>query len=253
MSLLLVRYILTAAVRDRLFISFILFLCVAVSISFFLGSAAVNETQQFSIVFAASGLRIATILSLILFVVFYLRRSFDSRDVEYLLSRPISRLQFLISHFAAFFILSIFAAALVLVTIMAVSLGNIDVSQLIWASSILVECVVMTTMAMFFAMVLTSAVSAILITMGFYVLARLIGQIHGIIENRDMGEVFSFLEKVMSGVSIFVPRLDLLGQSSWLIYGFENTINLSAIIIQCFIFCGLILVATYIDLSRRQF
>mgnify|MGYP000942990982 CR=1 FL=1 len=254
MSLLLVKYVLTAAIRDRLVLAFLLLLCVGTSLSFFLGSAAIVETAQFTIVFAAAGLRFAAVLSLVLFIVFYLRRSFDARDVEYLLSKPISRLQFLFSHFIAFLLLALCLAVLVTVTVYIAGMGKIEINSiLLWGASLLVELIVMAVISLFFAMVLTSAVSATMITFAFYVLSRLIGQILGIIaEGTDMG-IFTVLENIMLMVSVFVPRLDLMGQSSWLLYGLEGNINLEVIFTQALLFCGLILSAAYFDLSRRQF
>ena len=254
MSFLLVKYVLTAAVRDKLMLAFLLLLCVGISLSFFLGSAAITETDQFTIIFAASALRFAGVLSLTLFIVFYLRRSFDARDVEYLLSRPISRLQFLFSHWVAFFLLAFSLAVMITLTVFIASLGKMELASLtLWGGSLLIELIVMSTMALFFAMVLSSAVSATMITFAFYVLARLIGQILGIIEEAGEVGIFAVLETIMSFVSIFVPRLDLMGQSSWLLYGLDGSVNLSMVFAQALIFCGLIFSAAYLDFFRRQF
>ena len=54
-------------------------------------------------------------------------------------------------------------------------------------------------------------------------------------------------------VSIFVPRLDIMGQTSWLIYGVEGEVGFPFLFLQGAIFSGLIFGAAYIDLNRRQF
>ena len=46
---LLVGYILTAAIRDRLFLSLMLLVVVGVCLSVFLGSSAITEKDQFSL------------------------------------------------------------------------------------------------------------------------------------------------------------------------------------------------------------
>ena len=121
---LLVKYILTAALRDRLLLGFLFLVGVGISLSIFLGSAAITEKDQFSVVFTAGGLRIGGLLTLVLFTVFYLRRSFETRDVEYLLSRPLSRLQFLLAHSIAFSILATIAASLISLVLIAMSQGE---------------------------------------------------------------------------------------------------------------------------------
>ncbi len=252
---LLVKYILSAAMRDRLLLSFLLLVCIGVSLSIFLGSAAIIEKDQFSLVFMASGLRIGGVFTLVLFVVFYIRRSFETRDVDYLLSRPITRFQFLLSHMVAFFVLASVAAFIIftIIWIMA-GAGLPQMGLLMWGGSIWAEYMMMVMVALFFALVLSSAVSATLITLAFYVLARLMGDILGIV-NTDTGEsgAIFFLEKIMSLISIFIPRLDLMGQSSWLLYGMDETVRLPFIFLQGTVFCGLVFFAAFIDLKRRQF
>ena len=75
MSSALVLYVLKAAVRDRLVAALFLAMLVAVSLSLFMGSAAVSEKGNFAIVFAGAGLRLAGIFGLVLFAVFFIRRA----------------------------------------------------------------------------------------------------------------------------------------------------------------------------------
>lgn len=251
---LLIKYILTAAMRDRLLVMFLLLAMVGVSLSIFLGSSAITEKDQFSVVFAAGGLRIGGLLTLILFVVFYLRRSFETRDVEYLLSRPISRLQFLLAHSFAFSILATIVAIVTTLTLtMMPSVSDMS-GYIIWGASIWVEFFIMVNVALFFALVLSSAVTATLACMAFYVLARLMGDILGIIEaGGGKNVVILFMEKGMLLISVFIPRLDLMGQTSWLVYGADVIAEWSFILLQGLVFWGVIMAASLLDLKRRQF
>ena len=54
-------------------------------------------------------------------------------------------------------------------------------------------------------------------------------------------------------ISMVIPRLDLMAQSSWLIYGTENSINWMFVIGQGIVFYALVFSATYIDFKRKQF
>ena len=80
---LLVRYVLTACMRDKVFLSMIVASAVAVSLSVFLGSTAIVEQDQFVIVFAASSLRFLLIMGITLFIVFYTRRTVEQRLFDY--------------------------------------------------------------------------------------------------------------------------------------------------------------------------
>ena len=251
---ILTKYVLTAALRDRLLLGFFLLLFVGVSLAMFLGSSAITESDQFSLIFAASGLRIGANLALILFAVFYLRRSFESRDVEYLLSRPISKLQFLMAHFMAFSLLALIVSILVTLTLFAMPSAAVNEPNFfLWGLSFWVELIIMTAMAVFFSLVLSSAVTASLATFSFYALARLIGDILGIIEAGHSAGMYALMEKAMLVISVFIPRLDLMAQSAWLLYGVTDHINWPFILGQGLIFTAFVFNAALLDLNKRQF
>jgi hypothetical protein len=250
---LLAKYVVTAAFRDKLFIGYILLIAIALSLSIFLGSSAITEKDQFSMVFAASGLRIAGVITLTLFIVFYLRRSFETRDVEYMLSRPVTRFQFLFAHALAFSSLATVIFLATSLAIFALSYNYCQAGQIMWAVSFWIELIIVAMVALFFAVYLSSAVISTLIIFAFYVLARLIGDILGIIEKAGETLPFLVLEKIMLVVSIFIPRLDIMGQTSWLIYGVDGGVGFPFLFLQGAIFSGLIFGAAYIDLNRRQF
>ncbi len=250
---LLVKYILSAALKDRLFIGLLVLVTVGVSLSIFLGSSAITEKDQFSLVFASGGLRIGGLLTLVLFTVFYVRRSFEMRDVEYLLSKPISRFQFLLAHSVALSILALIITALITAALyfMPSEVGFYSLSM--WGISICVELIIVANVALFFSLMLPSAVTATLMSLAFYVLARLIGGVLGVIAAAGDSGLTAFLENVMLLVSVFIPRLDLMGQTSWLIYGFGASDDLLFILLQGGVFCGFIFSVALWDLKRKQF
>lgn len=254
MSWPLVRYVLMAALRDRLVISLGLFVIVGACLSIFLGSAALIEFDQFSRVFAAGGLRFAGVVGLVLFVVFHIRRSFDNRDVDFLLSRPLSRTGFLLSHAIAFTILAVFLSLAIGVAILVVSPGVLGIGHALWILSLTVEFIIIVNTALFFSMVLTSAAGSAMAVFGLYVLARLMGQLLGIAGKQGDSFFSPIFEGVMNMVSMVVPRLDLMAQTTWLIYPDSiGEVNFTFVIFQGLIYTGLIICAALIDLRRRQF
>lgn len=214
----LVQLVLTAAVRDRLVMTFLFMLVLATSMATFLGSSAVTEQDQFSLVYAAGSLRFLGVMCLVLFISFYIRRGFEHKEVEFLLSRPISRLNFILSHSLAFAILAIGIALITSIIILLSATPDLY-GWSIWSLSFIIECILISMIAMFFAMVLSSAAGAALACFGFYVLARMMGVILGISNLPTSDIVDSFLGTIVEIISVFIPRFDLLAQTSWLVYG----------------------------------
>ncbi len=250
----LVTYVLMAALRDRLIISLIILVAVGTSLSVFIGSSAVVEKALFAAVYTASGLRFAGVAGLVLFVVFYMRRAFDTKDVEFLLARPLSRTAFLLSHAAAFSILAVFMAGAVVLAVMTLLPHDTGSDALIlWGASIAVEFVIMVNAALFFSMVLSSAVGGVLAAGGLYILARLMGEILGILGAAQLLPFYSLLSYGMKTVALIVPRLDLMGQTSWLLYGIDGGIGVLFVLMQGVIYSALLMCAALVDLTRRQF
>lgn len=253
MSWPLIKYVLTAAVRDRVTVSFLVLLLLGASLSVFLGSAAVIEQDQFSLVFAAGGLRLAGVLALVLFVVFLMRRMFEAKDIEFLLSRPIGRVGFLVSYSVAFSFLALLMGVAQGGCLYVIAPHLFDSGHVLWIVSVIIENIIMVNVALFFSMVLTSATVAALASFSFYVLGRMMGEILGIIDAGTRIYNFELLEGIMQLISAIMPRLDLLGQTSWLLYGVDEQIGLGFVIVQGLVFTALVVLASLIDLVRRQF
>ncbi len=252
MSLSLIHYALMAALRDRLLISLFVSLLVASSLAVFFGSAAAIEQDYFALVFTGSGLRFVSILGLVLFVVFFIRRSFDSKDMEFLLSRPVGRLQIIFSYAAAFSLIGTIMACSVGIALWAVAPHLFGQGHIIWIASVAIENIIMVNTALFFAMYISSAVTASMSVFGFYVLGRMMGQLLGIIDAHVV-DSHGPVAMALQLVSIITPRLDLLGQSSWLIYGVEAIDILPFMVLQGAIFSVLVLLAASLDFVMRQF
>lgn len=249
----LLGYIIKAAFREKLFLAIVLALVVTTSLSVFFGATALTEQDQFVRTFSAYGFRLFGVVAIVLFIINHIRRSFETRDVDYLLSRPIGRVSFILTHAAAFSIIAIMAALLLGGTTTAMQYNALHSGVWLWWISLAAEFVIMANVAMFFAFVLSSPTICMVIVFAFYVLSRLIGEILGILHRGTGNAIVSALGKVMEFISIFIPRLDLMGQTKWLIYGVPPEISLGFVFGQCFVFVLIIIGASTIDLSRRQF
>lgn len=237
-------------------LSMLIVMVVGASLSIFLGSSAIIEKDEFVLVFASGGLRVANIMGLILFAVFFIRKSFETKDVEFLLSRPVTRVQLVLAYAFAFSLIAIILALSLGLVIYAIAPHLFSNGHALWILSICVENIIMVNVALFFSMVITSSASAAIATLGFYILARMMGQILGIVSAPSLmsdEKSSEIMRYIVETISIFMPRLDLMGQTSWLVYGVDGVITANFILIQGAIFTGIIIFACLFDLTRREF
>lgn len=217
----LVKYVLTAALRDKLILTLLCMIAIGGAMSMFLGAATITEKESFALVFGASGLRFLGVLGIVLFCCFYIRRAFETKEVEFLLSRPISRVSFLVSHGVAFIIMAVCVA--LVVSAVVFFLGRpVRAGFELWTASIALEYAIVAVSALFFSLVVSSAAGSALATLGLYVLARLIGTVLGISYEAPENFVYAILNNVIELISVFIPRLDLMGQTTWLVYGVDG-------------------------------
>lgn len=250
----LVRYALKACVADKMIWALLIVFATTVSVSSFLGDASVIEQVQFSLVFCAGTLRMVAVLGLVLFIAFFIRRSFESRDIEFLLSRPVTKFSLLSSYAFAFSILAASLAAFVAGCVYIMMPDGGLQGFMFWSLSILSELWIIAVVAFFFASLLSSSAASVLVTLLFYVLGRLMGQILSILETAYMQSLPSeIMSVVMQGISMLVPRFDLMGQTSWLLYDVQGGATWLFLVLQPLLYNALIFTALTYDFRKRQF
>ncbi|MES2729838.1 MAG: hypothetical protein V4621_07060 [Pseudomonadota bacterium] len=254
MSWPLVRYVLMGARHDRIILSIFVAIGLACALSIFLGSAAVVEKPEFAFVYMAASLRNLGAFGLMIFIVFFFRRAMDNRDVDFLLSRPVSRACFLISHVVGFAIIAVAIAALVFGAITIFGWRGWQPGFLLWGGSYAIELLCVMMVSLFFSVMLRSASSATFACLAFYILCRLLGQISGILAHKsDIDISHGVLNGIMQSVMLFLPRLDLLGQTSWLLYGPVAGTPYTFLLVHGCVFMALVFCAMTADFVRRQF
>ncbi len=245
-----VKLVALTALRDRLFAAVFLALIAVASVSALFGSTALVEKLEMTVTFAAGAARIALILGLVVFVAFHTQRLYETKELEAILSRAISRTGFVLSYWLGFSALSfvfVLAAGLVLWLLVPSPQG-----ALLWTASLLLEALILVAVSVFAGLMLERATSTVFFTLGFYILARLIGFFVGIrLGSPGVGGTMIF-ERAIDIIFLFVPRIDLLGQTQWLVYGPEES-ALMMPVIQCLVFLALVLSAAVFDLRRREF
>ena len=255
----IIRYTFITAIRDLLFIGLLTTIITAIFISSFLGSTALVEQDQMTLSYMAGSTRLILIVGLVLFVCFHVRRSFDNKEIEVTLAKPISKSVFVIGYWIAFASLSIIMTLSLVIMIISLNINIVKIQDLMyWGMSLILEGLIMIAFSMLSALIMKSAVTSVLSSLSFYFVSRMMGFFIATIDHFPHN--FSkehFLqwasESILRIVSIILPRLDLFGKTSWLIHGISSSHDLAIIMYQSLIYIPLLLAVVIFDFKRKQF
>jgi hypothetical protein len=248
----LIAYLLRSACADRLLAVLALTILAGAGLAAFLGSTALVEKSELATVYAATAGRYAVVVSLVLYTCFHVRRTFESREVDLLLSRPVSRFCFVLAEVATLVLLAGLGAVLAGIAVAAT--GRPEPAALgLWTSSLMVEAAVAATAALFFALMLSSGVAAALACLGFYVLSRMIGLLGEIAgAHGGSGPQGWLADQAVFLLGLVLPRLDLFARTSWLVHGAgDDAAGLGLIFAQGAVYLVLLTAAACIDFERR--
>lgn len=249
----LIQYVLKAAYYDKLPLIFLITMLVSLSGAVFMGGTAITEQDQFVLVFASNSLRLLSVFITIFYITHYFSRSFQTQEISALLTKPFSRLQYLLAHYFAFQIIAflfIVVTCLVFVLFFQSSWAYFT----FWAVGLWCELSLVSLISLFFAILIPQSFIAAIASVGLYVLGRLSGNLLIIIETSQNQNILTLAgEYVVQFITMFVPRFDLFTQSVWLIYE-QGAISFPYFLLfHFFVFTGLILSVTFFDLSRKEF
>ncbi len=247
-------YILRNGLRDRLYLGVFIALILSFCLSIFLGSTMLVEQQQSTIAFIAGSSRAILALGMILFVCLSVARSFENKEVEFILSKSISRQQFILAYLAGFFL----AALLIFLPLIAAILIITKVEifgLLIWSATLLSELIIVISFALLAALILKNPLAAIMASLSFYAISRLMGIFVLAIE---LPESFLFaknniLAVILKIFSAIFPRLDLFAQSFWLNYPITDFTSLKIIFWQSLAYIPLLIFMSFHDFKKKQF
>jgi hypothetical protein len=247
----LIGYLLRSALGDRLLTVLALAIVAGAALAAFVGSTALVEKSELTTVYAATAGRFIVVVCLVLFTCFHVRRTFDTREVDLLLSRPISRFGFVLAEIASLMLLAGLGA--LLAGIMVGATGRPELPALgFWTLSLAVEAAIVASAALFFALMLSSGVASALACLGFYVLSRMIGLLSAIAAaHAGAGALAWLTDQVVFLLGLVLPRLDLLARTSWLVHGAAEPAGIGLVLVQGVAYLGLLSAIACIDFERR--
>lgn len=251
-----IKYIFYTAIRDWLFAGIIGALTLSIFLSHFLGSTVMIEKDVMLTELTSASARAVLIVGMIVFVCFHVRRAFENKEVELMLSRPISRGNFILGYWLGFCLVAILILSAVAIFLLLVAQYNPEGLSL-WVVTMCFEIMIITAFAVFASIILKSSVSSVLLCFGFYIISRMMGFFSYVLEKNYATDVLSFeffSQKIIWLTSYLLPRLDLFSQSKWLSYGIDVTSTDWLLpILQSLIYIPILLVFAALDFNRKEF
>lgn len=246
------RYILLCALRDKLFAGMLAAILLCGLVAGVLGRAAFLEEHAMMITLAAAGARFVLAVGISVFVCFQVRGLFDSREMDVMLSRPLSRPKLLLALACGF---ASVATLLCVPVIVMIGLMGIDSGQgfTAWSLSLVLEGMFVASFALFASLILRSAATAVLMTLGFYVVSRMMVFFVMTAESvRSGGLMMKAARWAVESVSVVMPRLDMFAKSEWLVYPATLAQDFSLFLLQAAIYIPFVLIAAMLDFQRKQ-
>ena len=253
----LFKFILLTGLRDKLYLSLLIILGGIFGLSNLVGFSALSEETQMQLVYFSFLSRVVIVCGMILFICFYINKEFENKEIDFILSKPISRSTLILSYWTSFNLISLILIVPVVLIMLFFNHPN-SLGLLWWCISVILEMILISTFAIVSSLILRSAVVSVLATFSFYFICRMMGFfVYSISIPKNINTAVSswndFAEILLKFLSSVFPRLDLYGKSEWLIYGINNMNDVWIVLIQSLIYISLMLFVAFYDFKRKQF
>ena len=252
---IILKYILLSAFRDKLFGALLLALLAAFAMSNLVGFTALSEESYMQTIIFAGTSKIILIFGMIIFICFHINKSFENREIPFMLSKDISRESFLFSYWLGFNIISALLLFFVILILFIFSPVN-TIGTIQWFVSLELEMMIISMFAILATLILQSAIFSIFLSSGFYVIAKLMGFFLDAFLVTPASQVINFLitasQFILNVISSLIPRLDIFSQTKWIVYGADFAV-FKIILLQSLIYIPIIFFMAFYDFKNKQF
>ena len=249
---IIARQTLVEAYRHRLFWTTLALAVGGLFIGWFFQSLAIAESEQIHSAVVASLSRVGAVVLLTLYVVSSISRDFNDRMVQIIFSLPVTRMEYFFGKLLGF---SIVASLVALLFGLSLVFFGPKSGIFAWTVSLACELVLVSAVAMLFALSLNQISVAVLATMAFYVLARAIRAMV-LMAGSETGLISSWSQKVIelsvNMLAYMLPRLSRYTNTEWVVYQPPEFTDMLYVILQTAFFVSLISAAALIDLYRKN-
>ena len=175
----ILRTILLTNARDRMLPGLWALALAVLLVSRALGGAMLVEGRETALAYGSLSLRLVVVGGMVLTVCFQMRRLQETREIEAMLARPISRTGLVLGLAGGYGLLAL-ALALPGVLALGLLLGPDGAGLALWGVSLLLEAWIAAGFALFLACSLGNAASSAMAALALYALARLASSFHDI-------------------------------------------------------------------------
>jgi ABC-type transport system involved in multi-copper enzyme maturation permease subunit len=246
-------YTLLEAARNRMLYLIALILAIALGFTFFLKQIAITESHDIQLAFLAALFRFAAVFIVAAFVIVSQIREANDKVLELLLTRNLSRADYLFGKLLGYFGV---ALALAILFALPLFLFTALTRVALWGASLFLELAIVAGLSLFCVLTLNQIVGSLAVVVGCYALARSMAALQLIgasrIADGNVG-LDRIANVVLDGIAFFLPRLDLFTQTAWLLGRNASESNLPWLMVQALIYVALLSLAALFDLKRKNF
>jgi len=241
------------AIRGKLFwlVAGIALFCLM--LGFFIGELAITESAMAQGSICAALLRLSAVFIVALFAINTVSQDLQAQRIDTLLALRLTRAEYAFGKFFAFCLIAWMIAACMSVSLLLfLSAGQV----LGWGISLVLELCIVVAFALFCAISLNQMTMAVIVVMGFYILARSINAIQLMVNTpviNNMSSANEIMRLLVDLMQMVLPNLDYFTQTAWLTYGVGDGLPLVGILLQTLIYCALLMSAALFDLYRKEF
>ena len=241
-----------------------IFLGLLTSLAIGLGQTMMVEQTEATITFFAAAARISLAFLILSFIAISLARDFETKEIELIFSKSISRSDLLFSLICSSIIVNIVAVLLIIPFHFILGTG-FDTGLLLWCITLWLEVSLLGILAIFLGLTISHAAITILAGLGWYVLARLLGvfldtldynkdnTIISSLSNIDNIDFNFILNNLFYIITLITPRLDLFADSSWLVHSINDWNIISFASVQAITCVFILVIFSLYDLKQKSF
>lgn len=242
-------------IRDRILYLVALYAVLMFAAAALLPEVAAAAQDKIILDIGIAGIHLLGLVVTIFIGTGLINKEIEKRTVLVLVSKPVSRLEFILGkHLGLSAVLAVLTACLTVIYFGVILLNQIEfnaVSLLLAIFYSFIELVLLTAVAMLFG-VFTSSILATLMTLGVYLMGHLS---EDIVALGQLTESAAF-QRVTNSMYLILPDLERLNFRNEAVYGmllFPSTLELAIHLLYGLLYTALLLAIAIFIFARRQF
>ena len=215
----------------------------------FAAGLAITESESYRVLIYASLVRALLVLIFMLLVATSVVRELHDRQLDFTLSRPVSRASWMVGRLLGFWILS---AAAVGIAGLPLLWHGASSGAAAWLITFQLELAIVCAATMTCVVTLRQVTLAVTVAAGFYVLSRAIDMLVLMSRGPTVDPnawVSQVVAEGIDGLALVLPALGRVAQSEWLSSGTVAT-PISGTVIECLVYSALLLAIGLFDFYR---